>query len=269
MPYPPSVPRDIIDDRFIGALHLRALTHAGLDHDPVAEHTAVQAGTLDALMAGGYTGDTSLGELLRLGSHGIGTVQSLDGELIVIDGEAWSAHADGTVTRLDPKMRTPFAVVTGFNPTLTASIETRLTLRELHTAIDGLAPPSAPVLAIRIDGTFSHLSLRSVEKQDPPYKPLREIVAHQTEWSITAATGTVVGFRFPDATAGVEVPGYHLHFISDDRSIGGHVLSLVLDHGTVAIDPCRDLHVELPSGVGLGVPGAADRDEIARLEGGT
>jgi acetolactate decarboxylase len=269
VPYPPSVARDIIDDRFIGALHLRALTHAGLDHDPVVEHTAIQAGTLDALMVGGYAGDTSLGELLRLGSHGIGTVQSLDGELIVIDGEAWSAHADGAVTRLDPETLTPFAVVAGFDPTITTSIETRLTLHELHTAIDGLSRPSAPVLAIRIDGTFSGLALRSVERQDPPYKPLREIVAHQTEWSIAAATGTIVGFRFPDATAGVEVSGYHLHFISDDRSIGGHVLSLALDHGTIAIDPCRDLHVELPAGVSLGVPGAADRDEIARLEGGT
>jgi len=65
---------DIIDDRLIGALHVRALTHAGLDHDVVTEHTVVQAGTLEALMAGGYDGDTTLAEILRLGSLGIGTV---------------------------------------------------------------------------------------------------------------------------------------------------------------------------------------------------
>ena len=261
--------RDIIDDRFIGALHLRALTHAGLEHDPVAEHTAVQAGTLDALMVGGYEGDTTLGELLRLGDLGIGTIQQLDGELIVFDGHAWSVGADGSVRALSAETRTPFAVVTRFVAEVTEEITEPLTLAELHARIDGLAPSGSPVVAVRIDGEFSGLSLRSVEKQSPPYRPLREVVAHQTEWSVPAATGALIGFRFPDATAGVEVPGYHLHFLSDDRTIGGHVMDITVLRGTVAIDPCDELHVELPDGVGLGVPGAADRAEIASLEGGT
>jgi acetolactate decarboxylase len=219
-------------------------------------------------MAGGYSGDTSIGELLRHGSHGIGTVQSLDGELIVIDGEAWSAHSDGTVDRVDPRTRTPFAVLTAFEPTVTRDVEARLGFDEVHDAIEDAAPAEAPVIAVRIDGVFTGLRLRSVEKQLPPFRPLREIVADQSEWSIASVRGTVIGFRFPDATAGVEVPGHHLHFISDDRSTGGHVLSFALEHGTLAIDPCRELRVELPPGVSLGVPGAADRDEIARIEGG-
>jgi acetolactate decarboxylase len=261
--------RDIVDDRFIGALHLRALTHAGLEHDPEAEHTAVQAGTLDALMSGGYEGDTTLGELLRLGDLGLGTIQQLDGELIVFDGRAWSAGADGSIRELPLDTLTPFAVVTHFEATISAQLDGPLALAALHARIDELAPPHAPVIAVRIDGEFAALSLRSVEKQSPPYKPLREVVAHQTEWSVPQATGTLLGFRFPDATAGVEVPGYHLHFLSADHAIGGHVMDITLVSGTVAIDPCDELHVELPEGVGLGVPGAADRAEIASLEGGT
>ena len=261
--------RDIVDDRFIGALHLRALTHAGLEHDPAAEHTAVQAGTLDALMSGGYEGDTTLGELLRLGDLGLGTIQQLDGELIVFDGRAWSAGADGSIRELPLETLTPFAVVTKFEATITAQLDGPLALAALHARIDELAPPESPVIAVRIDGEFSALSLRSVEKQSPPYKPLREVVAHQTEWAVPQATGTLLGFRFPDATAGVEVPGYHLHFLSNDHTIGGHVMDITLMSGTVAIDPCDELHVELPEGVGLGVPGAADRAEIASLEGGT
>ena len=46
--------REVIDDRLIGAIHVRSLTLAGLDHDAVEEHRAVQAGTIDALMAGRY-----------------------------------------------------------------------------------------------------------------------------------------------------------------------------------------------------------------------
>ncbi len=263
------MPRDIIDDRFIGALHLRALTHAGLEHDPAAEHTAVQAGTLDALMNGGYEGDTTLAELLRLGDLGLGTVQQLDGELIVFDGRAWSAGADGSVRELPLDTLTPFAVVTHFEATVTAALDGPLTLAALHERIDELAPTGSPVVAVRIDGEFSALSLRSVEKQTPPYKPLRDVVAHQTEWSVPSASGTLLGFRFPDATAGVEVPGYHLHFLSADRRVGGHVMNITVESGTLGIDPCDELHVELPDGVGLGVPGAADRAEIASLEGGT
>ena len=160
-------------------------------------------------------------------------------------------------------------MVTHFEPTVTAQLDGPLNLGELHARIDALAPADAPVVAVRLDGEFTRLSLRSVEKQQPPYRPLREVVAHQTEWAVERAIGTLLGFRFPDATAGVEVPGYHLHFLSDDRQIGGHVMDITLQSGSLAIDPCDELHVELPDGVGLGVPGAADRAEIASLEGGT
>lgn len=260
--------REIIDDRLLGALHVRALTRAGLDHDGPAEHRAVQAGTLEALMAGGYDGDSTLAELLRLGDLGIGTVQALDGELVVVDGRPYAAHADGSVTALSPLVRTPFAVVTPFVATATAAIDERLDFGGLHDAIDRLAP-DAPVLAVRIDGAFRDLVLRSVARQSKPYRPLHEVVEHQTEWRVERAEGTVVGFRFPDAAAGIEVPGHHLHFLSTDRSLGGHVISIGLEHGRLAVDPCDDLHVELPPGVALGTPGAVDRSRIESIEGGS
>ena len=259
--------RDIIDDRMIGALHLRALTLSGLTHDEATAHMAVQSGTLDALMAGGYEGDTSLGALLRLGTTGIGTVQHLDGELIVLDGAAWAARHDGSIDALEPATLTPFAVVTHFDPSIEFEVAEPTTLADLRMAIDA-ATPDAPVVAIRVDGAFRDLELRSVAPQSPPYPPLSEVVEHQTRWSCARATGTLVGFRFPDASAGVEVPGHHLHFLSDDRTVGGHVMSLSVERGRVRLDPERELHVELPPGVSLGVPGAADRDEIERLEGG-
>ena len=266
-PYGGSMARDIIDDRLLGALHLRTLTHAGLDHDPVAEHVALQAGTLEALMAGGYEGDATLGELLRIGTQGIGTVQSLDGELIVIDGRAFAIRHDGRVDELAPSTRTPFAVVTRFAPTIEFEVDGPLTLSELRAEIDGRTI-DAPIVAIRIDGSVCDLRLRSVARQDPPYRTLSEVVDDQSEWSVPSASGTLVGFRFPDSTAGVEVPGHHLHFLSDDLTIGGHVIDITVIEGRVHLDPERDLHVELPEGMSLGTPGAADRSQIERIEGG-
>lgn len=259
--------RDIIDDRLIGALHVRALTRSGLAHDPAAEHVAFQAGTLSALMAGNFDGDTTLGELLRHGDTGIGTVAGLGGELIVIDAEAYLVDGDGTVSRPDLDETTPFAVLCAFAPTTGFEIDTATTLVDLRARIDAMVDDPERIVAVRVDGVFTSVLVRSVHRQKPPYPPLVEVTDHQSEWRIDRVEGTVVGFRFPDRVAALDVPGHHLHLISDDRRHGGHLLDLVIERATVHIDTSDELHVELPDGVGLGAPGAADRAAIARAEG--
>jgi Alpha-acetolactate decarboxylase len=47
----------------------------------------------------------------------------------------------------------------------------------------------------------------------------------------------MVGFRFPPYAEGIEVGGYHLHFIGEDRSRGGHVLSSRAEDLRVRLDP--------------------------------
>lgn len=259
--------RDIVDDRLIGALHVRALTHHGFTHDPAVERTAFQVGTLDALIDGRYDGDTTMRELLAHGDLGLGTVQHLGGELIVVDGAAYVVDADGAVHEVPPDRRTPFAVVCRFAAAVHAVLDGPMPLLAVQQALDALAPHTA-VVAVRVDGTFSHLRLRSVREQSPPYPPLAEVTAHQTEWDVDRATGTLLGFRFPDAVAGLEAPGYHLHFLADDRAHGGHVLDGTLVSGIAAIDGGDELHVELPPGVGLGTPGVTDRARIRQVEGG-
>ena len=259
--------RDLLDDRLLGALLVRALTRAGLQHDRASEHVAFQAGTLDALMAGRYDGDATIGELLTHGDLGIGTTQGLGGELVVLDGEAFVVDGDGVVTAVAPSTSTPFAVVCRFDPSVVADAA-GLDTRALRDRVDAIAPEGMDVVAVRVDGRFADLRLRSVRAPARPYPPLAQVTAHQTEWEVPQADGTLVGFRFPDATAGVEVPGYHLHFLSRDRRVGGHVLDATLVEGTIAVDGADELHVELPEGLGLGVPGAADRAAIRSVEGG-
>lgn len=258
--------RDIVDDRLIGALHVRALTHRGFAHDPVAERTAFQVGTLDALIDGRYDGDATIGELLAHGDLGLGTVQHLGGELIVIDGAAFVVDADGVVHAVPPHTRTPFAVVCRFEPLGLTHLTGPMPLAAVQHFLDGIAPHTS-VVAVRVHGDFAHLRLRSVRAQCPPYPPLAEVTAHQTEWDLPEATGTLLGFRFPDTVAGLEAPGYHLHFLSDDRGHGGHVLAGTLVRGIAAVDGGDALHVELPPGVGLGTPGVTDRARITLVEG--
>jgi acetolactate decarboxylase len=106
---------------------------------------------------------------------------------------------------------------------------------------------------------------RSIPRQQPPYRPLAEVAADQHVFELREVSGTLVGFRFPDYASGLEVAGYHLHFITDDRRRGGHVLDYTARAGRLRIDTSSELHVELPPGVELG--GAhVDEEELARIE---
>ena len=122
-----------------------------------------------------------------------------------------------------------------------------------------LTPARAASWAVRIDGSFEMVRARSVPRQKPPYRPLTEVVAEQHVFELKDVAGTMLGFRFPDYSEGIEVSGYHLHFISADRSRGGHVLECRPRRARVRIDPAADLHVELPAGVDLSAP-ALSRD---------
>jgi acetolactate decarboxylase len=197
--------RDIIDDRLIGALHVRALTRGGFAHDPAAERVAFQVGTLDALIDGRFDGDATIAELLDHGDLGLGTVQHLGGELVILDGHAFVIDADGCVHEVHPSTRTPFAVVCRFAAREHRGLVGPMPLADVQRELDGLASHTA-VIAVRVDGTFTHLRLRSVREQVRPYPPLAEVTAHQTEWDLARADGTLLGFRFPDDVAGLEAP---------------------------------------------------------------
>ena len=257
--------RDVVDDRFIGALHLLALTRKGLAHDAHTERAAIQAGTINGLLNGCYEGDITIAELLRFGTDGIGTVQNLDGELIVLHGVAYSARADGSVAVVGSDTKTPFAVLTRFEPSPFTAVDS-MGFKDFLAHLDTVAP-DAPVIAIRASGEFQNLHLRSIEKQYPPYRPLHEVVADQTEWHFDEADGDIIGFRFPDTLAGVEVQGWHLHFLSKDRKHGGHVISLDVVAAKLELNSCDQLHVELPANIGLGTVGDVDRKAIDAIEG--
>ncbi len=259
-----------IDPALAAALDIRRERRDEFERDAAAEHVIWQTSSIDALLDGAYDGDLTLAELTAHGDLGIGTVQHLDGELIIIDGECFRVAADGTVHRPDPSTLTPFAVLCRFAPGPAIELDAPLSLVQLTAAADAAAPSHEPVVALRIDGTFAALHLRSVPRQHQPYPSLADVVTHQTEWTVPDASGSIVGFRFPDYAQGIDVAGYHLHFISDDRSIGGHVIDATLTSGRLLVDGAHELHLEVPAGtlVGDADPSAAKAEAIRAVEGG-
>ncbi len=257
----------MLDERWIRSLHVEAMRQADLhaEHEP---HVLFQASTIGALLEGSYDGDLSFAELRQHGDLGLGTLNGLDGEMVCIDGRFFRADAEGAMHLVKDSAMTPFAVITRFAPAVDGTIEGPLSHEELLARLDALAPAGAASFAVRLDGRFELVHARSVPRQSPPYRPLAEVVAEQHVFDLRDVDGTMVGFRFPSYAEGIEVGGYHLHFISADRKRGGHVLGSSCGSLRVRIDPSSDLHVELPPGIDLADPDLAvgTHEAVERVE---
>ncbi len=252
----------MLDERWIRSLHVETLHEEEL-HAGQEAHVLFQASTIGALLEGAYEGDLSFAELAEHGDLGLGTLNGLDGEMIALDGRFYRADADGAVGEVDGEARTPFAVVTRFEPTVEVEVGEALEHAELLARLDELIPAGAASCAIRLDGRFDFVRARSVPRQEPPYRPLTEVVAEQHVFELRDTAGTMLGFRFPDYAEGIEVAGFHLHFVDEARERGGHVLGSRSSGLRVRLDPSSDLHVELPPGVALGDPGLAAETHAA------
>ncbi|HEX3909293.1 MAG TPA: acetolactate decarboxylase [Solirubrobacteraceae bacterium] len=251
---------------FLGALHVELLRHAELTAAH-PEHELFQTSTVQALLAGDYDGDVTLAEILEHGDLGLGTLNGLDGELIVLDGEVWKARLDCTLERPEPSARTPYAVVVPFSPERPLSLRGPFGESELEAHLGEHVTKAERPTAVRIDGRFAEVHVRSVPRQARPYRPLAEVIEQQQVSALGEVSGTMMGFCFPDALDGIEMVGAHLHFIDETRTRGGHVLSYTLLEATAWLDGATRLHVELPEAVATPRHGAAlDQAALHRLE---
>lgn len=232
------------------ALCCAALLH-GFVQAADGRDTLMQVSTIDALLAGLYDGELPVGELMRHGDLGIGTFHALDGEMIVLDGQCYQAKADGTVRVAQAAETTPFATVTFFDKDRTLGLS-GLGLADLQKELDAQLPTENYFYAFLMEGTFKKVRVRSVPAQAKPYLPLAEVTKAQTVFEFENVRGVVVGFRSPPFVKGINVPGYHLHFLSEDRKSGGHVLDLTVDQVTAAIDDTPDFFMQLPRSQGFG-----------------
>jgi acetolactate decarboxylase len=250
-----------MDERLLHALHVQALRHAELhpEHDA---HVVFQTSTIGALLDGAYDGDVTMAEVLEHGDLGLGTLNGLDGELIVVDGSAHAARVDGTLRAVPPEERTPFAVVIPFEADVRVELDGPLTLAQLLATVDAHLPGGDTLVhAIRVDGHFERVRARSVPRQHPPYRPLGDVVAEQHVFDLLDLDGTLAGFRFPANAGALNVTGHHLHVIDAARTHGGHVFDCLLREGVLAIDHSSDVHAELPPGVEI----ATTKDQAARV----
>jgi acetolactate decarboxylase len=210
------------------------------------ENTLYQVSTLDALMQGVYDGEITLEDLRLHGDFGIGTFDALDGEMVVLDGTVYQVLSTGEVITPDETMTTPFAMVTSFDADIEDEEIDITNIKELQSVLDTLLPSQNDFYAIKIHGTFSYVETRSVPAQEEPYPLLADVTAEQAVFQYENVSGTLAGYWCPSYIDGVNLAGYHLHFLSDDLKMGGHLLDCSLDNAYIAIDTIYEFQMLLP-----------------------
>lgn len=249
-------------------LGLLLLTLVLLPLQALGEGGLYQVSTLQALMQGDYYGTVSVGTLLAQGDTGLGTFDGLDGEMIVLDGVAYKAAVDGSVTPMPADATVPFANVAFLGDAEDMETSFEGGYDALLAALNFCAPDeNLPVIFV-VTGTFTGVTVRSVPKQEEPYPPLTEAVKNQAVFTADTVEGTIVGFRFPDYLGEINTTGYHLHFLSADHTFGGHLLEVQSGTVTVQAAALHEFHMVLPDTIRLYNPVDTTASDTELVESG-
>ncbi len=210
------------------------------------QHTLFQVSTIGALVKGVFQGCVRVADLKRHGDFGLGTFRDLDGEMIMIDGHCYQAVADGKINEAGDVWQLPFGVATRFTADRTERLEVVTDFDDLTRQIAPLRPSQNIFVGLRVDGVYDVVNMRAVCKANTG-EDLIEATKHQSVFMATNIEGTIVGFWTPTYARTLNVPGYHLHFISSDRKIGGHLFDIQAKDLTVSLHLETGFHIALPA----------------------
>ncbi|MDD3845599.1 MAG: acetolactate decarboxylase [Syntrophorhabdaceae bacterium] len=200
---------------------------------------------INALVEGLYVENTTISHVKQHGDFGLGTFNYLDGEMLLLDGKVYQIRSDGNVYDVADDERSPFACVTFFSPDTFDDIDGASSLPDLNTLLDSLIPSKNMLYAIRIDGAFSYVRCRAVPRSEN-YKPLVEATKDQPVFEFHDVRGSLAGFYTPGFMESLNAPGFHLHFITEDRRRGGHVMECTAKGSRIGIQHVPRLEVGLP-----------------------
>ncbi len=232
--------------KFFTTLFFGILLHLGRLDSMRAADTLSQFSTIDALMQGIYDGPATFAEVRRFGDFGIGTVNHLDGEMLALDGVFYQITSDGQVHVIADTEKTSFATLSFFHGKHSAKLPPLSSYKALQAWLDQHLGSRNYFWSLRIHGTFPTIKLRSISRQYPPYRPLAEVSKSEKIFEYRNITGTLVGFRSPPYIKGINVPGYHFHFLSDDKTRGGHVLGCSVSKASAQWESHRTFQMRLP-----------------------
>lgn len=204
-----------------------------------------QYSTIGALMSGYFNADEDVYQHCSCTSIGLGCSELLNAELTIQDGQVYTATAEKMTVKEHPPFYVPFYQVTSFDryQEYPISCVSNITLENILTSFISL---KNNFVAIRIIGEFSKLVLRRPYCSDKIRK-VKDISDQQQVSEYNNINGYLIGFWTPEIYGRISVPGFHLHFLSDDFTVSGHVLSYQLSTGQLQFEEKATIELKNPT----------------------
>lgn len=214
--------------------------------------TVTQLAPFLYILSGNYDGSLTIAHFKSVGNFGIGTFEGLDGEAVLLDGVVYQVKGDGSVTIPEDTRHMPYGACTLFDDDLRRTMKNIASFEVFSKALESDFEDKQIFYAVKARGEFSVMRVRSCDKQNKPYRPLAEVTKQQHEYTYTRTRGTLIGFWTPPFVPGaIGVPGFHMHFLSDDRTQGGHVLDFQSAALAITLDPTPRITIDFSTPVGV------------------
>lgn len=195
---------------------------------------------------GFYDAVTTVRQARKHGDFGVGQSAALDGELTVVDGAFYHAKSDGSVQLADEDSELCFAQLCFYLPEAEWEVTAGVTDQTFGQFLSSKISFANSFCAFRITGTFDQIVPTAPPAVEKPYPPFSGVGALRKSFPATNIAGRMVGYYSPVFSADTGIPGYHFHFISDDRRSSGHVTSFTLSTGHVDAARINEYSLRLP-----------------------
>lgn len=205
-------------------------------------------GIIEAFVGGLYRGSLPIKVLKSKGHFGLGAPDMLDGELTMLDGKAYQTKSTGETVVLDNDHKTSFSSVTFFKSDTVFYVNNAIEQKNLLEAIENRLTNRNAMYAIKITGDFNNVRTRAFPPvKEEPFPVLSTILDRQQFFDIQNTAGTLVGYHLPEFLNGIQISGFHLHFLSADTKQGGHVLGFKGQNLKVEIAELKSFELEAPT----------------------
>ncbi|HCM20974.1 MAG TPA: acetolactate decarboxylase [Porphyromonadaceae bacterium] len=207
-----------------------------------------QYGVADAFVGGLYKGTLPLKELKLKGDFGLGAPDMLDGELTMLDGKVYQTKATGKTVEPDDNFKTSMLFTTFFKADTVITIENPIGEKALWEQISKELKNKNAMYAIKITGKFDHIKTRAFPPvKNEPFPVISLIFDTQKFFEFSNTQGTLIGYHLPEYLNGINSKGFHFHFLSSDKTQGGHVLDFMAGNLKIEIAELRSFELNIPT----------------------
>ncbi|MEP6616452.1 MAG: acetolactate decarboxylase [Ginsengibacter sp.] len=206
-----------------------------------------QYGLLNGFMGGLYDGVLSIDQLKKHGNFGLGAPDRLDGELVMEKGRIYQTQFTGKTFVPQNSTKSCLAMLCFFNADTAVRSHRSHDVKEAYMFIDSFLKNKNGMYAVRIKGQFEYVKTRAFPPvTSQPYPDITSLMDLQRFFELYKVKGVFVGFKLPSFLDEVSIPGYHFHFLSEDKINGGHVTDFTWKDVEIEIQELHQLQLLLP-----------------------